>query len=387
MDARRPHFSQPVPTVLHAVAGREDVMRVAPVLAALERRGAFRQLVVQAAGDGAPWGPGGGWAATLGVPPPARRLRPGDGLPGRHTAAVLEGFERVVLEQRPALVVVAGDHDAAPACALAASRHGVPVARLGSGLRSWDRSLPGEMNRVLADQLADTLLTGSPEGRANLLGEGIVARRIHEVGNPVVSSLRRLRRAAARGPRAAELGGLAQRRFVLVALAARSRHDDAALACLVAATAALARRAGVVLVLPPELRARLARNGGLERLERAGARAPERVGQLDFVSLLDRAAAVVTDAGAVQEATSIVGVRCFTLAATTDRPVTLTAGTNELVGSAPAAIATIELSPAPATPCAVPLWDGRAGERAADVLTAAYAAPRRRPAAATRRGR
>ncbi len=227
----------------------------------------------------------------------------------------------------------------------------------------------------------------SPEGRANLLGEGIVARRIHEVGNPVVSSLRGLRRAAAPGPRAAELEGLAQRRFVLVALAARSRHDDAALARLVAATAALARRAGVVLVLPPELRARLVRSGGLERLERAVARVPERVGQLEFVSLLDRAAAVVTDAGAVQEATSIVGVRCFTLAATTDRPVTLTAGTNELVGSAPAAIATIELSPPPATPCAVPLWDCRAGERAADVLTAAYAAPRRRPAAARRRGR
>jgi UDP-N-acetylglucosamine 2-epimerase (non-hydrolysing) len=120
MDAGRPHFSQPVPTVLHAVAGREDLMRMAPVLAALERRGAFRRLVVQAAGDGAPWGPGGAWAATLGVPPPARRLRPVDGLPGRHTAAVLEGFERVVLEQRPALVVVAGDHDAVPACALAA---------------------------------------------------------------------------------------------------------------------------------------------------------------------------------------------------------------------------------------------------------------------------
>lgn len=387
MDARATHPPQPLPTVLHAVVGGEDVMRVAPVLAALERRGAFRQVVVLVAGDGAAWRPRDGWANALGVPPPARRLRVAAALPGRHAAAVLEGFERVVLDERPVVVVVAGDHDAAPVCALAASRHGVGVARLGSGLRSWDRSLPGEMNRVLTDQLADTLLTQSPEGRGNLEREGILHRRIHEVGNPVVDSLPRLRRAAQRGPRPPELRGLVERRYVLVSLAGRPRRDNEALAAVVEATAALARRTRVVLALPPRARAQLARSGGLARLERVGARAPAWLGRLDRLWLLDRAAAVVTDAGAVQEAASILGVRCFTLGATTDRPVTLTAGTNELLGSDPGALAAIELAPRPATPCAIPGWDGRAGERAAEVLVRGYGGARRRPAAVTRQAR
>lgn len=371
MDPRGSPRAQTLPTLLHPVGSHEDLVRLAPVLAALEGRRAFRQLVVHTGREDAEW-LSDRTAAALGFPLPDRTLGADFELRGEQTAAVLTAFERVVLEEDPLLVVVSGDLDASLACALAASKLGVPVAHVDSGLRSWDWRSPEEINRVVTDHLCDTLFTQSPEGRGNLLGEGIVAGRIHEVGNTMVDSLRRMRQVVPER-RAWRALGLSEREYILLVLAEPTARGDAELAQLVDSVIEASRRWPVVMALSPGLRRRLAVTGAARRIARERVLAPEGLGWLDVLSLLTGAGAVVTDSGLIQEEASTLGIRCFTLDSTTDRPVTLTGGTNVLVGSDPTVLASIEPSPWPPTPCAIPLWDGRAGERVADVLIANYA--------------
>jgi UDP-N-acetylglucosamine 2-epimerase (non-hydrolysing) len=360
-----------LPTVLHPVGAQDDLVRMAPVLAALEGRHAFRQMVVHTGRDDADWLSDQD-SAALGFPVPDLTLGADFEHRGRQTAAVLAAFERVVIEEQPQLVVVSGDLDSSLACALAATKLGVPVAHVESGLRNWDWRCPEEINRVVTDHLADTLFTQSPEARANLVGEGIVPGRIHDVGNTIVDSLRRMNRASSER-QAWEALGLAEREYILLALGASTGLDDAELGRLVDAVTAAACRWPVVMALDPGLRRRLVASGTVDRIGGAQVSVPLALGCLDVFSLLKGAGAVVTDSGPVQDVASTVGVRCFTLNWTTERPVTLTVGTNVLVGDDPSVLASIEPSPWPPTPCAVPLWDGRAGERVADVLIANYA--------------
>jgi UDP-N-acetylglucosamine 2-epimerase (non-hydrolysing) len=356
-------------TVVHAVGTRSGYPRIAPVIAELDRMAAFRQLIVDLC-------PAGGRVRhealdEIGVPQPSRTVTPGRGTPGGRLAHMLSAFERVLLRERAALVVLVGDVDATLACALAATRLHIPVARVEAGLRDGDWSSDQEANRVLTDRLGDALFTDSPEAEDNLRREGITDGRTHYVGNTIVDWLQRWQPAARRRNLRGGLG-LGEHEYVLVALHEPATVGPGRAPRLAEALVALAERAPVVL----PLRARSA--GALSAAGLGAGRAPvglHRLGPLgflDFLSVAGDAGAIVTDSGHVQEEASALGVPCFTLAATTERRVTLTHGTNVLLGDDPELTA-VAAARHPPTPCAIPLWDGHAGERVAELLVANFA--------------
>jgi UDP-N-acetylglucosamine 2-epimerase (non-hydrolysing) len=357
--------------VAYVVGARPNFVKMAPLIAAMGRRGGTRRLVVH---TGQHYDPrlSDEILADLGFPAPDVSLGVGSGTHADQTGKVLAGFERVLLEHGPDLVVVAGDVNSTLACALAAAKLGVPVAHLEAGLRSEDWTMPEEINRVLTDRMADLLLTHSPEAEHNLLREGIDPARIHYVGNTMIDSLRRLEGKARRRAAWRKLG-LDQHGYVLVTLHRPSNVDEPGrLAAIVNALTRLGAAAPVVFPLHPRTRGRL-RGRALERLARANVRCIDPAGYLDFLSLQGAAGAIVTDSGGVQEEASALGVPCYTVRANTERPVTLSHGTNMLMGDDPAMIAEIRPSSLPPTPSAIPLWDGRAGERSAGVLASLLA--------------
>jgi UDP-N-acetylglucosamine 2-epimerase (non-hydrolysing) len=359
--------------VVHAVGARPNFVKMAPLVEALTRWGATRQLVVH---TGQHYDPKMSDAilADLAFPAPDYSLGVGSGTHGEQTGKVLIAFERILIEHRPAMVVVAGDVNSTLACALAASKLQIPVVHLESGLRSGDWTMPEETNRVLTDRLSDLLLTHSPEAEENLSREGVDHDRVRYVGNTMIDSLRRLE-GRARERAAWTRYGVQPRDYILVTLHRPSNVDEPAkLAGIADALCSLAAEAPVVFPLHPRTRARLASGSVLERMEAAGVRCIEPVGYLDFLSLEGAAATIVTDSGGVQEEASALGVACYTLRANTERPVTITHGTNVLLGDDPSSLRHVRISRQPPTPCAIPLWDGHAAERAADAIVSAFPA-------------
>ncbi len=359
--------------VVHVVGARPNFVKMAPLIDALRRRGVNEQFVVHT-GQHYDRKMSDEILEDLGFPTPDYSLGVGSGTHGEQTAKVLMAFEKLLLERRPAVVVVAGDVNSTLACALAASKLGIPVAHLEAGLRSGDWEMPEEINRVLTDRLSDILLTHSPEATTNLQSEGVDTSRVRYVGNTMIDSLRRYegraRERAAWRPHGVEHG-----EYVLVTLHRPSNVDDPQrLSEIVSSLAAVGNSAPVIFPVHPRTRARLADGDLLGRLETSGVRCIDPVGYLDFISLQTGAGAIVTDSGGVQEEASALGVDCYTLRANTERPVTITHGTNELIGDKPAALRDVRLSGRPPTPCAIPLWDGHAADRAADALIAEFPA-------------
>jgi UDP-N-acetylglucosamine 2-epimerase (non-hydrolysing) len=356
---------------VHAVGARPNFVKMAPLIDALAARGAGRQLVVHT-GQHYDRKMSDEILEDLSFPAPDHCLDVGSGTHGEQTGKVLIAFERILLEERPAVVVVAGDVNSTLACALAASKLGIPVVHLEAGLRSGDWTMPEEVNRVLTDRLSDLLLTHSPEAEPNLDAEGVDTARVRYVGNTMIDSLRRFE-GTARARRAWRRHGLEEHGYVLVTLHRPSNVDDPArLAGVVDALCSLAERLPAVFPMHPRTRARLAASSALARLEEAGLLCVDPVGYLDFLSLEASAGAIVTDSGGVQEEAAAFGIPCFTLRANTERPVTLSHGTNVLLGEDPAGLARVQLSPSAPAPCAIPLWDGHAAERAADAILEAF---------------
>jgi len=358
-------------TIVHVVGARPNFVKMAPVIEALERRRVFRQVVVHT-GQHYDSKMSDSVLADLNFPEVDIFLGVGSGTHGVQTAKVLSAFEKVLIEIRPDVVVVAGDVNSTLACALAASKLGIAIVHLEAGLRSFDWSMPEEVNRVLTDRLADVLLAHSPEAADNLKAEGICTGKVYNVGNTMIDSLRRAEKRA-RDLRAWEPCGMREREYILVTLHRPSNVDDPArLQAIVSGLVGLSAHSPVIFPIHPRTRARLAEDGGLAQLEDAGVACIEPVPYLEFLSLQAGAGAIVTDSGGVQEEASALGVSCFTFRPNTERPITLTHGTNVLLGEDPAEIADVRPSPHPPTPCAIPLWDGHAGERVADVLVANY---------------
>ena len=357
-------------TVVFAVGARPNFVKMAPVVEAARRRGLFRRLVVHT-GQHYDERLSSEVLDDLGFPRPDRFLGIGSGSHGEQTGFTLVAFERVLLDERPDLVVVSGDVNATLACALAGAKLGVPVAHVESGLRSGDWTMPEEQNRVLTDRLSDLLFTHSPEAEENLLAEGIDGSRIHYVGNTMIDTLRRLERTARERAVWARLG--AEKGFYALVTLHRPSNVDAEdrLRRIVDALVALGGRTRVLFPIHPRTRTRLATGDGLERLESAGVTCLEPLGYLDFLSLQSAAGTIVTDSGGVQEEASALGVPCFTLRANTERPITISLGTNTLIGDDPAAISDVPTPSGVGAPCAIPLWDGKAAERVVDVLEAA----------------
>jgi UDP-N-acetylglucosamine 2-epimerase (non-hydrolysing) len=305
----------------------------------------------------------------LGLPKPDVYLDVGSGSHTRQTARVLTELEPVLLEFQPDVVLVPGDVNSTLAAALAAKQLGLRVGHIEAGLRSFDRTMPEELNRVLTDQMSDLLFIHSPEARQHLLAERRPPDSIHEVGNTMIDTLVGLRQAIDdRG--APQAFGLAPRSYVLVTLHRPALVDGSLLRVAMEALGRLAESFEVVFPVHPRTRARIAALGGQAR-EHPRLRLLEPLGYLDFLGLTRSAAGVLTDSGGVQEETTFLRVPCFTLRDNTERPITLTAGTNTLLGLDPARIADIpqllssndtRLTQVPST------WDGCAAERIIEVL-------------------
>ena len=359
------------PKLVHVIGARPNFVKMAPVVAALDRMDAFHQRIVHT-GQHYDARMSEDILADLDFPPADHFLGVGSGPHGEQTAKVLAGFEKILFEERPDAVVVAGDVNSTLACALAASKLGIPVAHLEAGLRSGDWSMPEEVNRVLTDRLSDVLLTHSPEALDNLVAEGIGPERVHYVGNTMIDSLRRCERRARERAVHATLG-LREHGYVLVTFHRPGNVDDPdRLTRIITELVHLSYRTPVVFPIHPRTRARLEASGELAQLETAGVHCIDPVGYLDFLSLQASAGAILTDSGGVQEEAAALGIPCFTFRPNTERPVTLTHGTNVLLGPDPAALTVARPSGWEPTPAAIPLWDGHAAERVADALVANY---------------
>ena len=313
----------------------------------------------------------------LELPRPHIALGVGSGTHAQQTAGIMVAFERACLEARPDLVVVVGDVNSTLACALAAAKLGIPIAHVEAGLRSFDRSMPEEINRVVTDALSTYLFTPSRDADENLRHEGIDGSRIHRVGNVMIDSLLRwLPRIS--GLRAHAAYGLSPGGYAVLTLHRPSNVDrQSGLGEILAALEEIQRRLPVVFPLHPRTRKSLAASGLAEGLRRmAGVIATEPLGYLEFLSLVQGARFVMTDSGGVQEETTVLGVPCLTLREATERPITISEGTNQLVK--PVRDAIIEkalevLHGPPARPRAPELWDGRSAERIVQILAGAPA--------------
>jgi UDP-N-acetylglucosamine 2-epimerase (non-hydrolysing) len=301
----------------------------------------------------------------LGVPAPNHSLGVGSGTHAVQTARVMERIEPVLEAERPDLVIVPGDVNSTLAVALVAVKLGLPLAHLEAGLRSFDRTMPEEINRIVADEFSDYLFIHSDEAADNLRAEGIRDERIHFVGNTMIDSLVAMESRFRNLEAAAKLG-LEPGNYLLVTLHRPALVDGPLLGAVMTELGAIARELPVVFPAHPRTRKMMA---GMVVDPRVSVLEP--VGYLEFLSLEADAAAVLTDSGGVQEETTYLGVPCFTLRDNTERPVTVRAGTNTLLGLEPARIAdilpTLGRCPASAGPLP-PGWDGRAAERVGAVL-------------------
>jgi UDP-N-acetylglucosamine 2-epimerase (non-hydrolysing) len=359
------------------VGARPNFVKMGPVIQALGRRPGIRQLVVHT-GQHYDQRMSDEMLTDLELPVPDVFLGIGSGTHAVQTGRALMAFEEVLLEHRPQLVVVGGDVNSTLACALAASKLGIRIGHVEAGLRSWDWSMPEEVNRVLTDRLSELLFTHSPEAAGNLEREGISPERIHYVGNTMIDSLRRYERRA-HSRRAWERLGVSAHEYVLITLHRPANVDDPArLNAIVDELCTLARRHPTVFPVHPRTRAALEAVGRLAELEAAGVRCAPPLGYLDFLSLEIGAGAILTDSGGVQEEASALGVPCYTLRPNTERPVTTSQGTNILLGDSPAAIREIDVPSRPPTPCAIPLWDGRAADRVAATILSSLTTGRAR---------
>jgi UDP-N-acetylglucosamine 2-epimerase (non-hydrolysing) len=350
--------------LLYVVGARPNFVKMAPIVAELTRRLPDAEHVVVHTEQHYDPELSQIFIDQLGLPEPHFRLDVGSGSHAAQTARVLERLEEVVLAEPPDLAFVPGDVNSTLAAALVFAKLGVPYAHVESGLRSFDRSMPEELNRIVADEFADYLFAHSEEAIENLRREGIERDRIHLVGNTMIDTLCRLEPLFRPLHVAADLG-LQRGGFVLVTLHRPSLVDGALLAPVLEQLQTLAQHVPVVFPVHPRTRARI------DEPERyTGIRLLEPLGYLEFLSLEADAAAVLTDSGGVQEETTFLGVPCFTLRTVTERPVTVRLGTNVVLGLDPGRIPEIAdaITSDVRKHSIPPLWDGRASERIADVL-------------------
>lgn len=360
-------MSADVSLVLHVTGARPNFPKAAPVIRALAARGIPQRLVHT--GQHYDKHMSDVFFKQLGLPEPDVNLGVGSGTHAKQTAAVMSALEDLVLAERPALVMVYGDVNSTVAAALVTSKLGVPIAHVEAGLRSFDMTMPEEVNRIVTDRLADLLLCTSPDALAHLGNEGIDPAKMHLVGNPMIDTLlANLERFDVDAAKAeAGLTDIAER-YAVATLHRPSNVDDPADAAeLVKAMHAVADQLPVVLPLHPRGRARL-QDAGL--FDHPQMKIIDPLGYVEFMGLVRGSAVVITDSGGVQEETTILGVPCLTLRANTERPITISHGTNRLAtrASAPQDVADALAAGRAAEWPVPPLWDGHAGERIAEVV-------------------
>ena len=359
--------------VINVVGARPNFMKVAPIVAAMKKRPAkFLPLVVHT-GQHYDATMSDSFFRDLELPQPDTHLGVGSGSHAAQTAAVMERFEPVVLSEKPDWVLVVGDVNSTIACALVCVKLGVKVAHVEAGLRSRDRSMPEEINRLLTDQIADLLFTPSHDADENLVAEGIPRERIRFVGNVMIDSLQK-HLEVARHLQTREKLGLAGIDYALLTLHRPSNVDlPDAFERILSALEEIASRLPIIFPVHPRTRKTIAELGLSKRVESIeGLRTIDPLGYLDFLNLSSSARLVLTDSGGIQEETTALGIPCLTLRENTERPITVEMGTNVVVGTdttriiAEAAAALNGSSEKVARQ--PPLWDGRTSERILDAL-------------------
>jgi len=351
--------------VVHLIAGaRPNFMKVAPLFHALSRENWCDPVIVHT-GQHYDADMSGAFFRDLTLPAPHHNLGAGSGSHAEQTAAVMTAYEKLSITIRPDWVVVVGDVNSTMAAAITAKKLCLPVAHLEAGLRSFDRTMPEEINRILTDSISDLLWTPSEDGDANLLREGIPKRRIERVGNIMIDSLEMLRpsiEAARQQWRQSSKAGP----YGVITLHRPANVDDRnVLITAVEGIREAASRLALVFPVHPRTRERLVQFGLLDRLSsHPGVQLLSPLSYIDFMSLIFGARVVVTDSGGVQEETTYLGIPCVTLRSSTERPITVTQGTNRLASIAdlPGAIeAAITNQVARRSP--PDLWDGHTAGR------------------------
>ena len=354
--------------ILSVVGTRPNMMKIAPIAAELQRRGDEFEHVLVHTGQHYDREMSEIFLDELGVGDPDRSLDVGSGSHAQQTARVMERLEPILLEVEPDIVLLPGDVNSTMAAALTASKLLLPIGHVEAGLRSFDRTMPEETNRIVADQVSQLLFIHSPEARDNLLAEGCQAEAIHDVGNTMIDSLVAMRaRIEARAAPAER--GLEPGSYLVVTLHRPSLVDGPLLGEAMVQLAAISEALPIVFPVHPRTRAALESLGTDVEVERLQLIEP--VGYVEFLSLVSGAAGVLTDSGGIQEETTYLGLPCFTLRANTERPITVSMGTNVLLGLAPERISEVPglLEAARGKQASIPpLWDGGAAERIVDVL-------------------
>lgn len=356
-----------VKRVLHLIAAaRPNFMKVAPLYHALARatESGWAEPNIVHTGQHYDYAMSDAFFADLRLPPPHVNLEVGSGTHAEQTGRVMIAYERFCLEHRPDWVIVVGNVNSTLACGIVAKKLELPLAHLEAGIRSRDRTMPEEINRIATDAIADLLWTPTEEATDNLLHEGVAPAQIEHVGNVMIDSYEILREKIEATPVAAEfgLGG----DFAVVTLHRPANVDrPEALSQIVDALVRTADRMPLVFAVHPRTEARLAEYGLAGRLKQAPAiHVTGPMGYVRFMSLVCRARLVITDSGSIQGETSYLGIPCLTLRTTTEWPITLRRGTNRLIGPHELLAAVNQALSAP-KPAAVslPLWDGKAAER------------------------
>jgi UDP-N-acetylglucosamine 2-epimerase (non-hydrolysing) len=354
--------------IVHVVGVRPNFIKIAPLIKALSQYPDVEQLLIHT-GQHFDDTMSKVFFEELDIPAPLLNLDAGSASGEAQTGHMIAELDKAFEDLSPDCVVVVGDVNSTLAAAIVAAKKCIPCVHVEAGLRSFDRTMPEEINRIVTDHVADLLLTPSEDADANLVAEGLPPQRIERIGNVMVDTLLQHVDSARNRPLLEQLGFVAGR-YGVVTLHRPSNVDDRdVLEGLCETFEWIQRRLPLVVPLHPRTRERLLRFSLLDMLcSMDNVRVTEPLGYLDFLSLVASARIVLTDSGGLQEETTVLGVSCVTLRARTERPVTVSSGTNTVVGSDPAAIrnAVSEiLNGSPKRGQAPPLWDGKASERAA----------------------
>lgn len=359
--------------VITVVGARPNFMKVAPIIAAMKLRPTTFEPVLVHTGQHYDASMSDAFFRDLELPKPDRYLGVGSGTHAAQTAAVMERFEPVALDERPDWVLVVGDVNSTLACALVCVKLGIKVAHVEAGLRSRDRSMPEEINRLLTDQIADLLFTPSQDGDANLLAEGIPSARIRFVGNVMIDSLFQNLERAKKSSIKDQLS-LVDQRYAVLTLHRPSNVDNReTFERILSALETIAEKVPIIFPVHPRTRKTIAELGLTERVAKIKSlRLIDPLGYIDFLALYSPASLVLTDSGGLQEETTALGIPCLTLRENTERPITVEHGTNVVVGTDTSRIvaeARLALdSEERMVPRQPPLWDGHTAERICDVL-------------------
>ncbi len=354
--------------VINVVGARPNFIKVAPLVEAMKRREReFTPLVVHT-GQHYHAMMSDAFFRDLDLPEPDVYLGVGSASHAAQTAAVMAGFEPVVVAEKPDWVLVVGDVNSTLACALVCAKLGVRVAHVEAGLRSGDRSMPEEINRLLTDHVADLLFTPSLDANTNLRSEGVPEERIRFVGNIMIDSLLK-HLPSAKSSKVRDELGISERDYGVLTLHRPSNVDDCeTFARIIDALEEIGRRLPVIFPIHPRTRKRITELGLDKRIEEVkNLRLVPPLGYLDFLKLYSESRLVLTDSGGLQEETTVLGIPCLTVRENTERPITVEMGTNVVVGTdkerlTAAAFAALD-SPATTKKGIPPLWDGQTAER------------------------